>query len=113
MTMIPEWQAMEQGGLIYGIYRLPGAANWRYLREKGEKRTFPTQEAAASAAREKVLSILFPPMRGTIAPEDAKVAESLGVEQWLRTRRQDAKAAQTIYKPGKRPLYVVKGKVVA
>jgi glutathione S-transferase len=91
-SLQPEWKAFVFKGVIYGIYRLPGAAVWRYLKEKGKKRVFPNEQAARNAARERALAILFPALTGTMPLNEKKVAESLGVEEWLKSKREDLKA---------------------
>lgn len=102
---------MVFGSQIFGIYKLPGAANWRYLREKGERRAFSTEREAREAARDRALSILFPPIHSSKDPDEKKVAETLGVEDWLQTKRQDIKDARKLHRSGKRTVVVVKGRV--
>lgn len=110
----PEWQALTFGHKIYAIFRLPGASQWRYLKNKdGSKRTFITEREARAAAKSKAMDILFPKTTGTIDLDDRKVAETLGVEQWLQSKRADIKAAKTLHKPGRRQVVVVRGKVRA
>lgn len=106
----PQWRSMTFAGKIYGIYRLPGASQWRYLKEKGARKAFPTERDAITAARDKALSILFPQMTSSLPLDDKKVAESLGVEQWLKSRREDVKKAQTLRRPGRRAVVVVRGR---
>jgi hypothetical protein len=113
LTEHPQWQALQKGGRIFGIFRLPGASQWRYVRENGERRVFSTEHEASEAARRVALDILFPRIVSTIDKADRTVAEALGVEEWLRSRRQDVKRAQTIYRPGKRPYVMQRGKVRA
>lgn len=113
-TLMPEWQALTFGHKIYAIYRLPGMPNWRYLKDaKGEKRTYITEREARAAAEARAKELLFPKLTGTMPMDDKKVAETLGVEEWLQSKRQDIKAAKTIRKAGRRPLVVVQGKVRA
>lgn len=110
----PEWRALKFGSRIFGIYKLPGMSQWRYLKEKGgEKKLFPTQTAARDAARERALSILFPKMTSSLPVTEKGVADKLGVEAWLKTKREDLKKAQTIRKAGRRSYTVIKGKVGA
>lgn len=106
----PRWDAITVSGKIHGIYRLPGANQWRYLKEKGEKREFATEREARDAARDRALAILFPVIHSTAAPTEKALAETLGVEQWLQSRREDRKRAATEYRPGKRPLVVMRGR---
>lgn len=109
MTDQPQWSALEFRHKIYGIFRLPGASQWRYLRDKtGEKRTFVTKGEAERAARDRAMEILFPVMRGVVTEKTA--ADALGVEEWLRSKRADAKAAYTERKAGRKPFQVVTGR---
>lgn len=105
----PQWQAMSFGHKIYGIFRLPGASQWRYLKDaKGEKRTFITAREAEKAARDRAMDILFPVTRGVVTEKTA--ADALGVEDWLRIKRADRKAAYTDHKAGRKPFQVLTGR---
>ena len=109
MSEQPRWQALTFGHKIYGIYCLPGASQWRYLKDKvGEKRTFVTTREAEKAARDRALEILFPAAHGPITEKTA--SDALGVEEWLRVRREDKKAAYVEHKAGRRPLVVERGR---
>lgn len=113
-SLQPEWKSFKFNGVIYAVYRLPGMAVWRYLKEKGQKRVFPNEQAARNAARDRALSILFPALTGTMPLNEKKVAESLGVEEWLQSKREDLKAAHTIRKPGTgKTTIVIKGRARA
>lgn len=109
MTDQPQWSSLTFGHRIYAIYRLPAGSQWRYLKDaKGEKRTFLTTREAEKAARDRALELLFPPAHGVVTEKEA--AEALGVEEWLRSRREDKKAAYVERRAGKRPLVVVQGR---
>lgn len=109
MTDQPQWQSLEFGHKIYGIYKLPGMSQWRYLRDKtGEKRTFITAREAEKAARDRALEILFPAVRGVVTEKEA--AEALGVEEWLRSRRADVKSASIVREAGRKPYKVMTGR---
>lgn len=106
----PEWSSMAYRGQYLGLFKLP-LGDWRYLRGKGgEKRTFPTAQAAEKAAKERAFDILFPETRSTVAPTDAEVAEKLGVSEWLRSKRADIKKQTTMHRPGKRQVIVMNGR---
>lgn len=109
----PQWQSLTFKGEIFGIFKLPGASQWRYIKENGVRRVFPTEKAALEAARDTALRILFPAIHSTTEPSEKKVAEALGVEEWLRSKRQDIKNAKTVYRPGNRPFTAVTGKARA
>lgn len=106
----PQWQALTFCGKIYAIYKLPGMSQWRYLRKGDEKLTFATESAARDAARDRALAILFPKMHSTATPTEKSVSDALGVEQWLKVKRADARKAETIHRAGKRQLKVMRGR---
>lgn len=113
MTDHPRWEAHIEGNRIFGVYLLPGASQWRYVREGGKAKAFPSEKAAQDAARQAALDRLFPRIVSTIDKADRKAAEALGVEEWLRSRRQDVKSARTVHRPGKPPFVMQRGKVRA
>jgi hypothetical protein len=111
MTDQPQWQAITFNGKVHAIFKLPAASQWRYVKENGERKAFATEHEAREAARDVALRILFPTIHSTAVPSEKKIAEALGVEDWLKSKREDRKNAVTHHKAGRRPFTEMKGRV--
>lgn len=111
MSSTPQWQALKFASQIFAIYRLPGGT-WRYLRDKGSRRTFATEREAEVAARDRALSILFPQPKKA-EPTEAKVAAALGRDEWLQQKRADQKAARKLVRKGGKVTIVMHGRARA
>lgn len=103
----PFWGALKFNGQIFAIYRLPGTSQSRYLRRGGKRLVFATEAEARAAAKKRCHELLYPPIVSTNKPPDEqKLAEKLGVENWLKVKREDAKKARQIVRKGKRTVVV-------
>lgn len=113
--MIDPWRARHFGAGYSAEYLPCGESRWRIIKAKGEVQIFPTASAARAAAKEAWFRRLEPTIRATIPPDPDKLAAKLAdeAENWLRSKREDVKAAHTIHRPGKRALVVMRGKALA
>lgn len=108
----PECRAFEFGHKIYATYRTHPGAREKWLRNPdGSKRTFVTKREAIQAARQRVRELGHGGSSVTAGTDDEKkVAEALGVEKWLKSKREDIQAAKRIHRAGKKTIVVMRGR---
>lgn len=115
--MTDPWRA-KQFGIGYSAEYLPcGQASWRILRErkadgKVAPRSFPTVRDAIRAAKDAYLRSVEPEIRASLPfdPERVKSKLEADAEQWLKSKREDVKAAHTLRKPGRKQVIVMRGR---
>jgi hypothetical protein len=120
MTMpdhIPDpWRGRQFGTGYSAEYRPAGEATWRIVRRDGEVAVYPTRAEAVEAAKQAFLARYETPIRATIQrseeEETQRMAEKLAGEAdaFLRSSRQDVKAAQTHHRAGKRAFVEMRGR---
>lgn len=117
MTEIPDPWRGRQFGAGYTAEFLPsGEKTWRFVRENGAPKVFPTRAMAAEAAKQAFLARYEPPIRATIERSESEESERMAsklageADAFLRSSRQDVKAAQTHYRAGKRAFVAMQGK---
>lgn len=117
--MTDPWKATHFKNGYAGEFLPTGERSWRYVKAKGEVVVFFSREEAKEAAKKAFLERYEPPLRATIerSPEEelARMEDKLAAEaeRFLKSNRQDVKSAETIYRPGKRPLVAMPGRVRA
>lgn len=110
------WRAKQfRGG--YSAEFLPlGQRTWRIVKSGGDPIIFPSRSGALDAAENAYLARLNPTIRATIQidPEKAEArmeAKMLAdAESWLKSKREDVKRAETVYRPGRKKLIVMSGR---
>jgi hypothetical protein len=113
--MTDPWRARHFGAGYSAEYLPCGLRTWRILRQKGEVHVFPTRAQAQEAAKEAYLRTVEPTIRATLPVDPEKVAAKLQdeAENWLKSKREDVKAAHTVHRPGKKAFRVMKGRAIA
>lgn len=111
MSDKPRWGSKPYDGGYAGYFALPGAGTARFVRKNGQVVVLADEREARDLAREVCLGILYPTIRHTRESEqDDPIAKALGVDDWIRSRREDIKNATTMHRAGRRPVLVMKGK---
>lgn len=117
MVEIPDpWRGRRFGNGYTAEFLPSGEKNWRFVREIGAPKVFPTRASAAEAAKQAFLARYEPPIRATIERSETEESERMAsklaseAERWLKSDRQDVKAAQTHYRAGKRAFVAMQGR---
>lgn len=111
MTDLP-WRGKQFSGGYSAEYRPVGQHSFRFVKERGKPKVFPTVSEAIRAAQDAFLATLDGQTRATL-PFDASRAEkrlSAEAEDWLRSSRQDVKAAHVNRQPGRKPFQEIRGR---
>lgn len=105
------WRADPYSGGYIGVFLPEGETVWRYVRENKRPKVFATGREAKDAARTRWFERLRGKHGADMRPlTEKEAAEALGVEEWLRSKRADQKAAYVERKAGKRPVVVMAGR---
>lgn len=113
------WRAKQfMGG--YSAEFIPAhQRTWRILKSGGKPVVYATRAAANEAAMNAFLASVDGRVRTTIEI-DPKTAEARleakwrdEAENWLQSKRADAKAKTTLHRPGKKKVIVMTGRAMA
>lgn len=110
------WRAQHFGSGYSAEFLPLGQRTWRIVKSGGVPIVFPTTRLAREAAKNAYLQRLEPNIRATIerSPEDAQARMEAKLldeaENWLKSSRENVKAAETVHRPGRRRLIVMAGR---
>ncbi|WP_144378499.1 hypothetical protein [Mesorhizobium amorphae] len=110
------WRAQHFGSGYSAEFLPLGQRTWRIVKSGGVPIVFPTTRLAREAAKNAYLQRLEPSIRATIerSPEDAQARMEAKLldeaENWLKSSRENVRAAETVHRPGRRRLIVMAGR---
>ena len=115
--MAHPWRAKQFSFGYAAEWLPPGQTVWRIVKEPGpdgkkRPRVLPTIREALQVATDTYLRSVEPEIRATLPfdPQRAKSRLEEDAEQWLRSKREDVKAAHVLRKPGRKQVIVMKGR---
>lgn len=112
--MSNRWRALHFKTGYSAEFLPDGQRTWRYVKDSaGRPEVFPTRYDADRAARDAYYDYRDrSQIRATIPLDPARLKSKLeaDAETWLKTKRDDAKAATTMRRPGKRTIVVMRGR---
>lgn len=110
--MTDPWRTRSFGSGYSAEWLPTGQRSWRILKKSGDVRIFPTAREALRAAKDKFMASLEPEIRATLPVDPGRIAEKLKAEaeSWLKSSRDDRHAAETIRRPGRKQVIVMRGR---
>ncbi len=109
---IKPWRAGHFKGGYTAEWLPPGQRSFRIVKSGGQPIVFPTRSEALGAAENAYVQRVEGHVRATLPvdPERLEAKLNAEAESWLRISREDRRKAETQYRPGKKPLFVLPGR---
>jgi len=115
MPVEKPWRARHFGAGYSAEYLRCGMGHWRFVLEGKRPKVFPDHSGARTAAEDAYLASLDASIRSSLPLSEDRLQRKLEMEResFLKSNRKDVKSAETIYRPGKRPLVSMPGRARA